>query len=485
MSFNSIDFLIFLPVVLFLYYLLPVKFRNIWLLLSSYYFYMCWNVKYVLLILFITAVSYVSGRLLELRRHKRGILLTCTFTIILILLYFKYFNFLLENITAFLSIYSIQVNLPQTDVLLPVGISFYTFQALGYVIDVYRGDTYAEKNFLKYALFISFFPQLVAGPIERSKNLLKQLARPQKFLFKNLYDGLYIMLWGFFLKMVLSDRIAIYVDNVYGDYDTYPGFFLVVATFLFAFQIYCDFAGYSIIAMGAAKMLGIKLMENFNAPYLSRSVSEFWRKWHISLSSWLKDYIYIPLGGNRRGKFRQNLNLIITFGVSGIWHGASWGYLIWGVLNGAYQIVGRQLAPLREKVIRKIPLNGILHKVLGVLITFLLVDFSWIFFRAPQLKDAVQIMKSIFTVWNPWIVFDGSLYTCGLDAKNFGLMILGMTVLFFVDLAKHYGINVSCILKRQNWLLQTILIPFMIIFIVIFGIWGDSYNAAEFIYFQF
>ena len=291
MLFNSFDFLIFFPIVVGIYYLVPHKVRNYWLLAASYYFYMCWNVKYVLLLLFSTVVTFVSGILIEKFAKKTGGGITqkrlCValsfFLNLSILFVFKYLDFGIDSLNQILSHLHMTLQVSDFDLLLPVGISFYTFQALGYTMDVYRGEIYAEKNFFRYALFVSFFPQLVAGPIERSKNLLRQLDMPAKPTFDSLRDGFLLMLWGYFLKMVLADRIAVFVDTVYGDIETYTGVYLIVATFLFAVQIYCDFAGYSIVAMGAAEILGIRLMENFNAPYFSVSVAEFWRRWHISL----------------------------------------------------------------------------------------------------------------------------------------------------------------------------------------------------------
>jgi D-alanyl-lipoteichoic acid acyltransferase DltB (MBOAT superfamily) len=341
MLFNSAQFLIFFPIVTLVYFVIPEKIRYIWLLLSSYYFYMCWNAEYALLILTTTVITYFSGILIEKikksdageagkTRKKKMVVSLSVVCNLAILFYFKYTNFALAVMGDIFSRVNIQMNIPQFDVILPVGISFYTFQALSYTMDVYRDDIYAEKNFFRYALFVSFFPQLVAGPIERSKNLLKQLAVPKKFDFDMAREGLLLMLWGYFLKMVLADRIAIFVDTVYGEPETYAGYYLILATVFFAFQIYCDFAGYSTIAMGAAKILGINLMGNFDAPYLSVSVAEFWRKWHISLTSWFKDYLYIPLGGSRKGKVRKYVNKMIVFLVSGLWHGASFAYVIWG-----------------------------------------------------------------------------------------------------------------------------------------------------------
>ena len=310
MLFNSMQFMIFFPIVLLIYFAIPQKMKNYWLLAASYYFYMCWNAKYALLLLFSTLVTYISGLLIEKIKNSdktltqqvklKKMVVGLSFSINLaILFFFKYFNFVIDTVQKAFGFINVELNIPVFDVILPVGISFYTFQALSYTMDVYRDEIYAEKNFCQYALFVSFFPQLVAGPIERSKNLLKQLAVPKKFNFEKAREGLLLMLWGFFLKIVISDRTAVFVDIVYQNYNVYTGWYLVIATILFAVQIYCDFYGYSVIAMGAAKFLGIDLMENFDAPYISKSVADFWRRWHISLTSWFKDYLYIPLGGSR------------------------------------------------------------------------------------------------------------------------------------------------------------------------------------------
>lgn len=497
MLFNSLHFLIFFPLVVLIYYIIPPKGRYIWLLLTSYYFYMCWNVKYVLLLLFSTIITYLSGLCLEFLKskqdkpfyeQKRKLCVAGSFIINLAILFlFKYFNFFTHNIQRVLGLFDIDIVQPTFDVLLPVGISFYTFQALSYTMDVYRNEISAEKNFARYALFVSFFPQLVAGPIERSKNLLKQLKKPAPITLYAFNKGILLMLWGYFLKLVLADRIAIFVDTVYGDYDVYSGWYLIVATLLFAVQIYCDFAGYSVIAMGAAKILGIELMENFDAPYLSKSVTEFWRRWHISLSSWLKDYLYIPLGGNRKGKIRKQINLLIVFLLSGFWHGAQWNYLIWGALNGAYQIIGNMLLPIRRKTVSVFAVNcdSFIYKSIQVLITFFMIDFTWIFFRADGWYSGFCIVQNILTADNFQILFDSSLYQCGLNRPNFILMIICILILIVADICKYLKISISTqILKHENWAPYFVMV-FAACFILLFGIWGPGYNEANFIYFQF
>lgn len=499
MLFNSVEFLVFFPIVLLVYFIIPKKVKLYWLLLASYYFYMCWNARYALLIFSSTLITYGSGLLLEgikrteLRRpdrksiYMRSIVAISFSLNLIILFYFKYINFALETLQSFLGHFNIQLSLPAFDIILPVGISFYTFQALSYTMDVYRDEIYAEKNFFRYALFVSFFPQLVAGPIERSKNLLRQLSTPAKFDFESAREGFLLMLWGYFLKIVFADRAAIFVEIVYGDISRFSGVYLVIATIIFAMQIYCDFYGYSVIAMGAAKIIGIQLMENFDAPYISTSVAGFWRRWHISLTSWFKDYLYIPLGGSRKGQTRKYLNKLLVFLVSGLWHGADLSYMVWGGLNGLYQICGDILRPARDRLITLFQFNrqSLGHKIFSCLLTFILVDFSWIFFRAEGMKEAFEIIHSIATVHNPWILFDGSLYQCGLDYKNWNLLLISLIILIFSDFCKYKGIVIRKVIIQQDFWFRWIFIVLSICGILIFGVWGSGYNKANFIYFQF
>lgn len=498
MLFNSLHFLVFFPIVVGLYYLIPQKYRTYWLLAASYYFYMCWNAKYVILLLFSTIVTFVSGLLLnrcersggeEKSRNlqKKLCVAMSLFLNLSVLFTFKYLDFAIESANRILSHWHIVLPTPAFDLILPVGISFYTFQALGYTMDVYRGEIQAERNFFRYALFVSFFPQLVAGPIERSKNLLSHLAKPAKPTFDSLRDGFMLMIWGYFLKVVLADRIAVFVDTVYGDIETYTGVYLIVATFLFAVQIYCDFSGYSIIAIGAAEILGIRLMENFNAPYLSTSVAEFWRRWHISLSTWFRDYLYIPLGGNRKGKLRKYVNLLITFGVSGLWHGADWSYVVWGLLNGVYQIIGEVLSPIKSRiaVFLEIKEDSLSHRCLRGISTFILVDLAWVFFRASSIFEGLRIIKRMFTARNHWVWFDGSLYQCGLNQQNFSLMVWSILLLFVVDVCKDKGIKLREIVAKQDYWAQCLTVIAAVCGILLFGMWGARYDAVNFIYFQF
>ena len=498
MLFNSLGFLLFLPVVVSVYYFIPSKVKQIWLLIASYFFYMCWNVKYALLLLASTSVTYISAIMMGSVRGNKTLSIQKKMIIkrfitgigiiinLMILIFFKYANFIIDSLNTILNHINIKIITTRVDVLLPVGISFYTFQALGYLIDVYREEILEEKNFINFALFVSFFPQLVAGPIERSKNLLSQLSVHHSFDFK-FRDGLLLMIWGFFLKLVLADRIALFVDTVYGDIETYPGWYLIIATVLFAVQIYCDFSGYSVIAMGTAEMLGIKLMDNFNSPYLSLSVSEFWSRWHISLSSWFRDYLYIPLGGNRKGKFRKHLNRFIVFLVSGLWHGANYTFIIWGGLNGLYQSIGEGLQPIRDWFVGKLQINRNTfgHKMLCAISTFFLICISWVFFRSNSIKEAIEILHSMISVHNPWILINGGLLRCGLDYNQFVVLIIGIQILIFADIVKHRGYKIRKWIVEQNYWFRCILIAVSIVLILTFGMYGADYDAAGFIYFQF
>ena len=500
MLFNSVEFLVFFPIAAVAYYVFPHRVRYLWLLACSYYFYMCWNPVYALLLMFSTAVTYLcslgiehvsngkaSANVQAAQRIKRGFVALSVIANLGVLAYFKYANFLIDNLNAALARLNMVYQAPAVDVLLPVSISFYTFQALGYSIDVYRGTVRAEKNFFKYALFVSFFPQLVAGPIERTENLLRQFDEKHKLSFEALRSGFLLMLWGYFLKLVLADRIAIFVDAVYGDPVTYHGWYLIVASVLFAFQIYCDFAGYSIIAKGAAQIMGFRLMDNFNAPYYARSVSEFWRRWHISLSSWFKDYLYIPLGGSRKGRARQYANLLIVFLISGLWHGAQWSFVVWGLINGIYQVAGYLLKPVRNRVVRLFRLNrdAFSHKLYQTLFTFVLIDISWVFFRAESIRDAVSMLASMLNAGNVSILFDDSLFKLGLDARNLLLVLVSIFVLMIGDWLRYRGICVREVICRQELWFRWAFMIGAVVFIVVYGIWGSGFSEASFIYFQF
>lgn len=497
MLFNSYQFMIFFPVVTLLYFVIPRKVRYIWLLLASYVFYMSWNPKYALLILFSTVVTWLSGVVMGLERvdtvRKKKAVVAVSFTVnILILLIFKYLDFLIGNINLFLAKANISLIDKPFDIILPIGISFYTFQALSYTVDVYRGDVKPEKNFLKYALFVSFFPQLVAGPIERSKRLLDQIHQMEEK--KNLWDckrvlsGLIMMLWGLFLKMVIADRISIVVDTIFADYVNYGTLPLILGAVSFAIQIYCDFMSYSTIAIGAAEVMGFTLMENFNTPYLATSIKDFWRRWHISLSTWFRDYLYIPLGGNRCGKVRKYLNVMITFLVSGLWHGSNWTYVFWGGLHGIYQVVGELLMPLRGKIRRifDVDTDTAGFKIGQILGTFILTDFAWIFFRAESIKEAFGYIGRMFTKWDGWAFFDVNAYDIGISHLEVNIIIVSLIMLLIVSLIKYFkGINLDEWLLKQNVIFRCVVLFVLLMFVIIYGEYGPGSEVKDFIYFQF
>ena len=494
MLFNSLSFLIFFPVCLALYMVLPAKARTFILLAASIYFYMCWNPVYVILLAASILVTYLCALFLPKCAKpgsRRAVLVSGLVINFGILFVFKYFNFFADSLNKILP-----GEIRNLDILLPVGISFYTFQAVGYLIDVYRGDA-PEKNIFRYALFVSFFPQLVAGPIERSGNLLNQIRELDKRPLMTLDDfrkGSFIMLYGYFMKMVIADRAAILVDTVYDadHYLEYGGFSVLLAAVLFSVQIYCDFAGYTYIAIGAARMMGFKLRENFNTPYLATGIRDFWDRWHMSLTGWFRDYLYFPLGGSRKGKARKYLNILIVFLLSGLWHGAGWHFVFWGLLHGVLRVLEELLAPVWRKLRdvvsdtffegRKDEESG---RVFARIVTFLTVTGCWMFFRAGSTRQAVQLIRNMFAGFGLWQLTDGSLLTLGLDAKEMNVLIVGIFIVMLIDRLKNKKIDVPAFFAERSELVQAAVLLTGIMFIVIFGIYGLEYDAAAFIYFQF
>lgn len=483
MLFNSLKFLVFFPIVTLVYFLVPQKVKHLWLLAASYYFYMCWNPEYAVLIAISTLVTYLSGILIKKTNHKKLVVASSFIINLAILFFFKYFYFTVDNINAVREFLNLPQITPKFDVILPVGISFYTFQALSYTVDVYRGDVEPEKNILKYALFVSFFPQLVAGPIERSKNLIKQINQNHYFDYDRVRNGLVLMLWGFFLKLVVADRAAVLVNGVYNNIRNFSGAEIALATILFAVQIYCDFASYSTIARGGARVMGFELMENFNKPYFSESIAEFWRNWHISLSAWFKDYLYIPLGGNRKGTIRKYFNLMIVFLVSGLWHGASWHYVVWGAIHGVYQVIGDVTKNARGKIRRCLFVSdgNMFFKWLRRFVVFLLVTFAWIFFRSENIREALYAVKMIFTDFNLEML---SKFNTGLDPVNLWVLASSVAVIFIISLLGQKR-DVLAKIEEKNIFLRWLIYFLLIFAVLIFGVYGPEFSASQFIYFQF
>ena len=425
MLFNSLHFLVFFPIIVGLYYGLPPRWRGPLLLLASYYFYMSWRAAYALLLLATTLVDYYSGyRMSQLpsKRARRPYLYLSLVSNLGTLFVFKYFNFFRDAAGQLAGALALPPFAgPTLELLLPVGVSFYTFQSVGYILDVYQGRLEAERHFGRFALFVAFFPQLVAGPIERGAHMLPQFRRPSAFDYQRVVSGLRLMAWGLFKKVVVADRLALFVNPVFNNPRQHPeGVVLVLATLAFTFQIYGDFSGYTDMARGAARVLGFDFNLNFRQPYRSASVPEFWRRWHISLSSWFRDYLYIPLGGSRVAPARAYANLLVVFLVSGLWHGANWTFVVWGGLHGLYLVASTWARPARERLAQ---LTGLarhprLRRTLGVLLTFVLVAYAWIFFRANTLAEALYISRHLFSGW------------AGLTGRQLGGLLL--------DFSQHY-----------------------------------------------
>ena len=412
------------------------------LLIASYFFYMCYQMELVVLILGTTLVSFIASRMIEKSESKKIRKLWLTVTLVAcfgVLFFFKYFNFLADSAVGLIKIFGASPSQVALDLILPVGISFYTFQTLSYVIDVYRGDVKCEKNFFFYALFVSFFPQLVAGPIERPNNLIPQLKESHKFSRDNFVKGSKHMLVGFFKKICVADLISVYVNAVYNDAAGATALGVIIATCLFAVQIYCDFSGYTDIAIGCARIMGIRLMKNFDHPYMASTIKEFWSRWHISLSSWFRDYLYIPLGGNRRGRGRHLFNILVVFMVSGLWHGAAWTFVIWGALHGAYQILGTLTIKKRNALLGRIGLseNMAVVKWIRRVNTFILVGFSWLFFRANSVGDAFHLIKTLFVGWNTPL--SETLSDIGLGVIGILTTVLSIITLTVIDRLLTYG----------------------------------------------
>lgn len=492
MIFNSLQFLVFFPVVTGLYFCLPHHWRWLMLLIASAIFYMAFIPKYILILLATILVDYVAAILIDRtnEKNKKYFLILSIVANIGFLAFFKYFNFFALNLNELAEILHWNYSVSLLNIILPIGLSFHTFQSISYVVEVYRGHQAVEKHLGIFALYVLFYPQLVAGPIERPQNLLHQFREKHFFVWSRVESGLRRMLWGLFKKIVIADNIAVICNQVFDHPTEYQGLHLVIASVLFAFQIYCDFSGYSDIAIGAARVMGFKLMENFQAPYFSKSISEFWRRWHISLSTWLKDYVYIPLGGSRVHKYRHWFNLIFVFMLSGLWHGANWTYIIWGTLHGMYLVLALVLKTAREWSTR----SGFDYKIFKVppflqsLIVFILVDVAWIFFRAETLGDAYYILTHLTSGLHKAFSFSASegnsflnvSHYLGVSQFVFMQIVLSVIGLLGFEWLSRHTAWLEKIKNSPGWL-RFSLYNTLIVGIIYFGYFGDQ----PFIYFQF
>lgn len=483
MTFNSWEFLIFYPIVALLYFILPKKLKWPMLLIASYYFYAFYQAELIFLIVGTTFISWISSLVIEKteRRGVKKLMLTLTLVVCFgVLFLYKYFNFMAGSVVSLVELFGGTTPPIVLNLVLPVGISFYTFQTLSYVIDVYRAEVKTERNFFFYALFVSFFPQLVAGPIERPNNLIPQLKNPQKWSNENAIKGAKHMMVGFFKKIVVADLVSVYVNSVYNSPEKATGLGVIIATALFAVQIYCDFSGYTDIAIGCARIMGIRLMKNFDHPYTATTIKEFWGRWHISLSTWFKDYLYFPLGGSRCSRPRHLLNLMIVFAVSGLWHGAAWTFVIWGVLHGIYQVIGTLTIKKRNALIERIGLSTAHPAVVWTrrVITFILVDFAWLFFRANSISDAFTLIGKL----GVGVPIGTTLEAMGLTPVMIILTVVTVLTLTMIDKMLKYE---DCedggyvLTKNGGFVLYVMMI--MLAWLLLLS----KDMASTFIYFQF
>lgn len=477
MLFNSIHFLFFFIIVTTVYFMMPHRLRWGWLLAASCYFYMAFVPVYILILGFTIVIDYFAGLFIEKAEGKRRkvFLVVSLVANIGVLAVFKYYNFFNDLLTGIMQQAGYQNQVPYLSILLPIGLSFHTFQAMSYTIEVYRGNQKAERHFGVYSLYVMFYPQLVAGPIERPQNLLHQFHERHSFDYRRLVEGLKLMLWGLFMKLVVADRLAIYVDAVYDNYELHSGKTLAVATAFFAIQIYCDFAGYSNIAIGAARVMGFKLMTNFNSPYFSKSVSEFWKRWHISLSTWFKDYLYLSLGGNKVSIPRWYFNLFLVFLISGFWHGANWTFITWGALNGFYLIFAIATRDARTKIWKRSGITRFhgINNFIQILLTFILICLTWVFFRSETNNKALQIIGSILTLDGKFFIMSRPVFVYSLFAV-IALFIFDQIILKRRDHSDTFGFS-------NSWMKEQLICGGMIVCILTFGV----LNGGQFIYFQF
>ena len=471
MIFNSFNFIVLFPLIFLLYYAIPAKYakgRNLYLLIVSYLLYLQWKPVYALILLGVTAVTYYAAIAVERAKRPKRILTAGVLLALLPLAFFKYFNFVNDSISQVLSLVGLNFHLAGLNWAVPIGISFFTFQALGYLWDVYYKRERAEHDFLTYALFVSFFPSILSGPINKASLVIPQLRQLRPYFdYGKAVGGLKMLLWGMFMKVVVADRVALYVDTVLPSYENYTGLSCFVASLLYTIQIYADFAGYSLMAIGVGKVLGFELTENFRRPYFAVSVTDFWHRWHISLSTWLKDYVYIPMGGSRCSKPRNYWNIFVTFLVSGIWHGANWTFIVWGCMHGVCQIVEKMLGQQKCNY-------GWFGKGVKIVITFLLVNFAWIFFRMPTLADACGVIGRIFDPTLPM-----TIYMHGFTATAF--IAFGLSMLIIKDVTDEFFPTRLQLFNSKNRIIRWASYLFIMVSIMLAGV----FSADQFIYANF
>lgn len=472
MVFNSLIFIVFFIIVTTLYYSLPHKFRWALLLLASSIFYMYFLPIYILILGFTICIDYYAGIFIAKSRgkkRKRWLILSIIANVG-VLAIFKYYNFLNDSLTSILGLFNYYNSIPFLKILLPVGLSFHTFQAMSYTIEVYWGNQEPEKHFGIYALYVMFYPQLVAGPIERPQNILHQFHEEKKFDYNHVTEGCKLILWGFIKKLVVADRLAIYTDAVYGNYEQHSGISMMIASFFFIFQIYCDFSGYSDIAIGSARIMGINLMTNFRRPFFAKSIQEVWQRWHISLTTWFRDYVYFPLGGSRKGKLVLLRNMLIVFAVSGLWHGAGWTFVIWGLLNGTVLVLEQIFSPLLRRVHKFL---GIFQNIARMFFTVSLFVAMAVFFRAPKISQSWEMLKAMITL-KPGRIYKGEPPTA------FGYCVFALVLLLSVEFIQEYYPKNELMHHKRTGVRYGFYI-FLITVLLMTGV----FNGGQFVYFQF
>ena len=494
MQFQSFFFLLFFFLTCIIYYVIPGRVRRYWLLAVSWMFYLSLSPTYLPYLIGLILVAYLSGIVLERcsacpqtkRKWLLAGLLVVVFSALAIV---KYGNFVVNNLNLILQRLPFAAAISMPKLIQPVGLSFFTFAAAGYLVDVYRGKRSAEKNIVSFAVFLSFFPTIMSGPIERSTNFLRQLDECPNFVLNtdHVRHGLLTMLYGYFLKTMIADRLSGFVAAVFDGYQSLGGAVILLGVLAFGIQLYCDFAGISSIAQGAGEVMGFSLIQNFETPYFSMSVAEFWRRWHISLSSWFRDYLYIPLGGNRKGRLRKYINLMIVFLVSGVWHGAGWNYIAWGGLNGAYQVAGDLLKPMRQRItaLLHIDVNNAGNRFLRMTFTFLLINFSWLFFRAPSFTVALQMLCHGGTNLKIWQLFDGTLLNLSLDFPDIIVLLLSLVAMVCASVSQYKQRDWKKSLMEQGFAFRAVVYIVCILVVLVFGIYGSAYSASSFIYVDF
>ena len=477
MSFVNLQFwALFLPLCFLAYALMrSAGGQNAVLLLASLVFYASYDIKYLLLLIGCTAVSYLGGLL---GKRQRRIYIAAAVLNLMVLLVFKYTDFALGSIR---SLTGLNFSLPE--ILLPVGLSFYVFQSCSYLFDLYNGKLEAEENPINYGLFVCFFPTVVSGPIQKGRELLPQIREKRQLRYEDFSFFMLCFLWGAFLKLVIADRLALMTDRLFQEYYDYTGVVLMVNSLAYTFQIYADFAGYSYMAIAVSRLFGFRLKDNFRQPYLATDIQDFWRRWHISLTSWFTEYLYFPLGGNRRGRTRRYVNIFIVFLVSGLWHGAAWSFVLWGGLHGFYQIAGHITRPWRSALYDRLGIDRsrAAFRLGQRFITFSFVSFAWIFFRSENLAKALVYCRNMLRGLAPWALFDGSLTAFGISSLDWAILLFALGLLGLVSVLREKGFDSGCILK-QSMAARALLCWAMFIGILVFGAYGGEYSASAFIY---